>query len=234
MKSLFPTLVVFMAAVFLTGCETTSAPAVSEDGLVRIKSKRADVVYVQPGASLDGYDKIMLIEPQISFRQDWQSDWNMNNPMRRVDDRYVVDAVATGKRLLQEEFAKALTKKGFTLVDQPGPDVLTVKPAIIDLDIYAPDPNNTAGMWSKTYSNGSGRATMFLELFDSSSNQLLVRIMDTRDNENDGYSWRMQRNRAINMNDARFAFSAWGTDLANGLIQAQGVTFADAPMIGEN
>ena len=57
--------------------------------------------------------------------------------------------------------------------------------------------------------------------------------MDTKDNENDGYSWRVQRNRASNMADARFAFSSWGTDLANGLIQAQGVTFADAPMMGD-
>lgn len=200
---------------------------------MRIKSKRAEVVYVQPGASLDGYDKIMLVEPQISFRKDWKNDWNRDNPMRRVDDRYMAEAVATGKRLLTEEFSSALTDKGFTLIDQPGSDVLMVKPAIIDLDIYAPDPNNTAGMWTKTYSDGSGRATLFVELFDSSSQQILVRVMDTKDNENDGYSWRVQRNRASNMADARFAFSSWGIDLANGLIQAQGVTFADAPMMGD-
>ena len=126
-----------------------------------------------------------------------------------------------------------MTKKDFTIVDQPGEGVLLVKPAIIDLDIFVPDPDYTAGMWSKTYSNGSGRATMFLELFDSSSNQLLVRVMDTKDNENDGTTWRMQRNRASNMADARGAFSAWGTDLANGLIQAQGVTFADAAVLGD-
>jgi hypothetical protein len=234
MKPLLTSLTAIGVAVLFAGCETTSAPAVSDDGLVRIKSKRAEVVYVQPGASLDGYDKIMLTEPQISFRKNWKNDWNMDNPMRRVDDRYMAEAVATGKRLLLEEFEKALTKKGFTLVDQPGSNVLTVRPAIIDLDIFAPDPNNTAGMWSKTYSNGSGRATMFLELFDSSSNQLLVRVVDTKDNENDGTTWRMQRNRNSNMNDARFAFSSWGTDLANGLIQAQGVTFADAPMMGDN
>lgn len=233
MKYLSITLIA--AAVLLAGCESTStsAPLVSEDGLVRIKSKRAEVVYVQPGASLDGYDKIMLTEPRISFRQDWKSDWNMDNPMNRVDDRYMAEAVATGQRLLLEEFERTLTKKGFTIVDQPGSDVLMVKPAIIDLDIFAPDPNNTAGMWSKTYSNGSGRATLFLELFDSSSQQILVRVMDTKDNENDGYTWRVQRNRTTNMADARGAFASWGTDLANGLIQAQGVSFADLPKMGD-
>jgi len=232
MKSLLPTLSAVIAAALLAGCQTSSSvPLVTEEGLVRIKSKRAEVVYVQPGASLDGYDKIMLLEPKISFRKDWQRDWNRDNPMRRIDDRYLTETIATGKRLLTEEFQAALEKKDFRLVDQPGDGVLMVKPAIIDLDIFAPDPNQTAGAWSRTYSNGSGRATLYLELFDSSSQQLLVRIMDTKDNENDGYSWRIQRNRASNMADARRAFSAWGTDLANGLIQAQGVTFADAPMM---
>lgn len=230
MKTLLPSLTAVTLAALLAGCETTSSvPSTTEDGLVRIKSKRAEVVYVQPGASLDGYNKIMLLEPQISFRKNWQSEWNMDNPMRRVSDKYMTDAVATGKRLLLEEFSDALERKDFVLVDQPGDGVLMVKPAIIDLDIYAPDPDNTAGMWAKTYSDGSGRATLYLELFDSSSQQLLVRIMDTKDNRGDGYTWRVQRNRATNMADARMAFSAWGTDLANGLIQAQGVTFADVP-----
>ena len=235
MKTIPTYITIIVIAALLAGCETTSSvPQVSDDGLVRIKSKRAEVVYVQPGASLDGYDKIMLAEPQISFRKNWKSDWNMDNPMRRVDDRYMIEAVATGQRLLLEEFERTLTKKGFTIVDQPGTGVLTVKPAIIDLDIFAPDVNNTAGMWGQTYANGSGRATLFLELFDSSSNQLLVRVMDTKDNENDGYTWRVQRNRATNIADARSAFASWGTDLANGLIQAQGVTFADLPVAGDN
>ena len=219
-KYAFPLLAII--GLVLAGCETTSQyPDVSPDGLTRVDSKRADAVYVQPGADLTGYTKIALLEPQISFRKNWQQDVNMDRPMRRVSDKDMARMIAVGKQLLAEEFLDELKRGGFEVVEEFGPDVLVVKPAIVDLDIFAPDPDNTAGIWTKTYSDGSGSATLWLELYDSVTGQLLVRAYDSKSNEGDGFTWRIPRSQATNMNDARYAFQSWAKMLVKGLNAAK-------------
>ena len=214
--------IIALAVLSFAGCATTSKyPDVSPDGLTRIESKRADAVYVQPGADLSGYSKVALLEPQISFRKYWQDDVNMDRPMNRVSDKDMAEMIAYGKKLLAEEFIEELKKGGYDVVTEPGPDVLIVKPAIVDLDIFAPDPNNTAGIWTKTYSDGSGRGTLWLELYDSVTGQVLVRAYDTKSNEGDGFTWRIPRTRASNINDARYAFQSWAKMLVKGLDAAK-------------
>jgi hypothetical protein len=218
MKSI-PHFTLILSGLALVACTTTSNyPDVSPDGLTRVDSKRADAVYVRPDASITGYTKVALMEPHISFRRNWQSDQRF---MNRVSDADMVKMIEVGKQLLGQEFIKALQKGGYEVVTDPGPDVLVVKPAIIDLDIFAPDPRNTSGIWVTTYSNGSGRGTLWLELYDSVSMQLLVRAYDTKSNENDGISWRIPRTQASNIQDARFAFQSWASMLVKGLDAAK-------------
>lgn len=42
--------------------ETKSLPEVSEDGLHLLKDTKARVVYAKPGASLEPYSKVMLVD----------------------------------------------------------------------------------------------------------------------------------------------------------------------------
>jgi hypothetical protein len=216
---IIPQFTLILSGLALVACNTTSKyPDVSPDGLTRVESKRADAVYVRPDASITGYTKIALVEPHISFRKNWQSDQSFRN---RVTDEDMAEMIEFGKRLLSEEFIKELQKGGYEVVTEPGPDVLVVKPAIIDLDIFAPDPGNTSGIWVTTYSDGSGRATLWLELYDSVTMQLLVRAYDTKSNENDGFNWRIPKTQASNIRDARFAFQDWAKMLVKGLDAAK-------------
>jgi hypothetical protein len=206
----------------LFGCATApSLPEVTEEGLARVKDTQADAVFVLPGATLGGYAKVALIEPQISFRKNWQSDTGRDHSMQRVSDSDMQKMIAEGRKLLTEEFTKELTKGGYTVVTVAGPDVLVVKAAIVNLDVYAPDPDNMAGAWTKTYTDGAGEATLVLELFDSVTGQLLVRAFDHKSDANNGFSWRIPRSHYTNINDARNAFGSWAEMLVKGLDRAR-------------
>ena len=221
------------ALLALTACSTTSLPDVSPDGLVRVKGVRANSVYVLPGADLSGYNSVMLAEPTIAFMKSWKTNVNSGRMMNRVTDSDMENMIDTGKKLLTEEFIKELEKGGYQVVTKASSETLMVEPSITNLDIFAPDPNNQSFGWVDTYSNGSGRATLTLELFDSVTGQLLTRASDTKTNENDGFTWRVSRSQATNIMDARSAMGSWARMLVNGLDKAKEAPFPEAPPVAE-
>lgn len=217
-----------VAAAFtlLVGC--TTAPDVTSDGLVKVESPNADLVYILPNANLDHYTKILLLEPEIAFRSDFESD-NAFKPFRSVDSSTMKEMINTGKQLLVEEFTKELKKGGYEIVSEPGDDVLAVKAAIKDLYIDAPDANNMAGMMTSTYSRDAGSAKLQLDLYDSVTNQKLLEATDEKDNRSDGYSWRFERTQASNINDARYALNSWAQSFVDGLKRAKATPVIPPP-----
>lgn len=208
----------------LSGCavagtaEKAALPKTTEDGLALVPDSKADAVYRRPGISLAGYTKIVLIDPKVSFRANWQSDTNHNRMMDRIDNDDVERMIATGESLLTEEFTGELTKGGYNVVKTKGPDVLAVRVAIVDLDVFAPQPNGM-GSWGKTYSEGTGAATMVVELYDSVTGQLLARAYDRKDDRNSG--WAGAHSSASNMADARWVINEWAKMLVKGLTRAK-------------
>ena len=220
---LFPRrLLAFGAILAFAGCATTSPDTIPE-GLVLVKDSQADLVYVRPGVDFGKYTEFYLVEPTIAFRADWQSDMAFRGPMAggSISSSDVERMGAMGKKLLAEEFAVELKKGGFQLADKAGPQVLAVKASLVDIYLEVPDPNNLAGTWGRTYAKEGGSATLEIELYDSVSGQLLARAHDDKDDSNDGYSWRFERNQMSNVNDARAAFSDWAQMLVNGLKRAK-------------
>jgi len=216
----------FVSGVLLllfTACATTpEAPEVTAEGLTKVAHSRADLVYVRSGVSFAGYKKVMLFEPTIAFRKHWQTDIQMETPARPVTDADMAKMIAMGKKLLIEAFNRELTKAGYTLVLEPGPDVLAVRPAIMDLDVYAPDPNKELlTSFNKTYTDGAGSATLAIELYDSVTSQLLARAYDQRSGEDNSRSWGVQRNQQTNIQDASFAMSEWARMFVKGLERAK-------------
>jgi len=195
----------------------SKAPDRTPDGLVRVAKTEADLVYVRPGVNFAGYDQVVLVEPTIAFRPNWKSDTNFNRSSHKITDEHVARMIATGKQLLLEELAAALQKAGYTLASAPGPKVLAVKPAIWELDIYAPDPDGMANAAGQTFSEGSGEATFQIQLFDSVSGQKLADAYDQRTSADNSYSWRTSRSQASNKADARAAFAGWAGMLVKGL-----------------
>lgn len=207
--------------VFALRATAAAAPETTPDGLALVKKTSADLVYRRPDVSFAGYTKVLLVEPTIAFRKHWKTDINFETPSRPVTDEDMQKMIARGKELLLEEFATELTKGGYTLASGRGPDVLAVKPMILDLDVYAPEPDNLTVTMANTYTKGVGNATLVVELFDSVSGQLLVRAFDQKSSEDNRSTWNVPRNQASNTADARRAFSDWAQMLAKGLDRAK-------------
>jgi hypothetical protein len=93
------------------------------------------------------------------------------------------------KKHLAAEFRKIFiqelqTKGGYEVVDAPGEDVLLVRPAIINLDVTAPDTME-AGR-SRSFSTSAGQMTLYVELYDSATSELLARVIDARSGRSSG------------------------------------------------
>ncbi len=198
-----------------------AAPETTPDGLALVKQAKADLVYRRPGASFTGYTKVVLVEPRIAFRKNWQTDANFKNPSQPVTEADMQKMIAKGKALLLESLATELSKAGYALSTGVGPDVLAVKPTIFDLDVLAPETDSMEATWAKIYTKGVGSATLMIELFDSGSGQLLARAYDEKSSEDNNSTWAVPRNRASNIADARRAFDDWAAMLAQGLGRAK-------------
>ena len=175
----------FMAAVasamLLAGPANAAKPPDTWDGLVKVKAKRLDIAYLQPGADFRGYTKVMLDPTEVAFAKNWQRDYNSSssrNLSARISDRDVQEAIVKGVAASNEIFAEAWTKGGYAVGGEPGPDVLRIKTGIVNITVNAPDMP-TAGR-SHSFAPEAGQATFFVEARDSVTGALLGRAV-TRD-----------------------------------------------------
>ncbi len=180
---------VFIAAlmsgpVFAKDDSRDKLPEVDSDGLHLLKDTKVWAAYAKPGADLSKYDKVMLVGCYVDFVKNWQKDYNMDQfgLNGRVMNK---DAEAIKQRLSAEftkVFTKELTKKGFPVVTDVGPDVLLLRPALINVDVVAPDVMS-AGIRG-TLVRSAGDMTLYMEMYDSATNTLIARVIDPQaDNE---------------------------------------------------
>jgi hypothetical protein len=156
-----------------------SAPEVTKDGLHLYKQTKERLAYVRPGATFTQYKKVALLDCYVEFSKDWVKDYNSDqrDPSRRITDSDLDRA----KKALQGDFKKIFTEelqKGgrYQVVDSGGADVLILRPALINIQVSAPDlmaPGRSA-----TYVESAGAMTLYLELWDSTSNTILARVID--------------------------------------------------------
>jgi hypothetical protein len=198
-------------------------PEVTEEGLHLVKDSKFALVYAEPGATLVGYHRIRLLEPHIAFKKNWKRNQNRNAGIR-VSDKDV-DRIRTS---LAEEFntifAEVLQENdGYELVDESGEDVLTLRPAIINLDVKAPD-TMTAGR-SRSYSESAGEMTLYLEAYDSLTNDLIAKALDRKHDRYSGFmTWQTS---ASNTAAGRRILRGWAQTLRDGLDEAHSATAPD-------
>jgi hypothetical protein len=156
-----------------------SAPEVTKDGLHLYKQTKQRLAYVRPGATFTQYKKVAILDCYVEFSKDWVKNYNRDqrDPSRQIRDSDLERA----KKALQSDFKRIFTEelqKGgrYQVVDSGGPDVLILRPALINIQVNAPDLM-TAGR-SATYVESAGAMTIYLELYDSASNTLLARVVD--------------------------------------------------------
>jgi Protein of unknown function (DUF3313) len=155
-------------------------PEVTQDGLHLRKSTKSTLVYVKPGATLGQYGKVAILDCLVEFDKSWQRDYNSSATTRVTDSD--MDRIKKGLAdQFKKVFTKELTKGGYQVVDSAAPDVLVLRPAIVNLRVTAPDLM-TAGI-SRTVVRSAGSMTLYLELWDSVSNTILARAMDAQSDD---------------------------------------------------
>ena len=189
-------------------------PEVDSDGLHLVKSSKVRAAYIKPGTDLSQYSKVMLIDCYVDFVKDWEKNYNLDQIglSGRIRDK---DAEAIKKRLAEEfnkVFTKELTEKGFPVVDAAGPGVLLLRPALINVDVAAPDIM-TAGI-QNTYVRSAGAMTLYMEMYDSATSTLIARVVDPKADD-DGFA--KQANRVTNKAAADRILRYWAGLLAKHL-----------------
>lgn len=199
----------FAAALAVLVLGSTSAAAKAPptwDGLVQVKSKKFDLVYLQPGADFRAYTKVLIEPTEVAFAKDWQRDYNRSTRAlsSRVSDSDVEEALTKGVAAATDIFTNAWTKGGYTVVSAPGLDVLRVKTGVVNIRVNAPE-QMTAGR-SYTFSEEAGQATLFIEARDSVTGALLGRAVDQKIV---GDSMALWRTRSSNRADFRDQVQQW-------------------------
>jgi hypothetical protein len=195
-----------------------AAPALAKapahwDGLVQVPSKRASLLYLQPGADFRGYSKVLIDPTEVAFRKNWQRDYNRDTRSlsSRVSDSDVQGVITKAVAAADDIFAQAWTKGGFTVVQEAGPDVLRIRTGVMNVHVSAPD-RPTPGM--KTFSEEAGSATLFVEARDSLSGALLGRAVDQ---QVVGDSMALWRTSASNRADFRAVAEQWAAAMVRGV-----------------
>lgn len=169
-----------VTVVMLAGCASATKPGFppeSPDGLQLVPDTKLAAVYMKPGANLAQYDKIALLEAYVSFAKDWQRDYNEEATFEnQVTDKDMQEIRIRIAKEFNAEMARVLTADGRQLVTTGGDGVLILRPAIVNLQITAPDLM-TPGM-EQTFVASAGSMTLYLELLDGKTGDLIARVID--------------------------------------------------------
>jgi len=153
-----------------------------------------------------------LLDCFVSFKRNWR----MNHQGVRARDMERIKSTLSDE--FRRVFTKALENGGYPVITQADEHVLLIRPAIIDLDIAAPDTN--AGGRSDSFTTSPGTMTLVIELYDSVSNEILARAIDRRRARNVGnIQWTTS---GTNRDAARKILGSWANLLVSRLDEVHG------------
>jgi hypothetical protein len=195
-------------------------PEITEDGLHRVADSKMALVYADPEADLTGYTKVQMLDAYVAFKKNWARDQRSRSadPLRLTskDIDRMKDNLA---QEFQAVFTTALEEGGYPVVEEAAEDVLLIRPAIINLDVAAPE---TSSMGRTTqYVQSAGEMTLYIELFDSVTGDQIAKAMDRQvDRRRDGfYTW---ANASTNRAAADRILKGWAEILLDALNEANG------------
>jgi hypothetical protein len=204
-----------LAAMMVAGAPALAAddapPELSKDGLQLVKKTDQRIVYLKPGATFSQYDKVMILDCYVEFAKNWEKDFN--DSAVGLQDRVSDDDVQRMKTELAAEFKKVFidelqNKGGYQVVDATAPDVLLLRPALINVKVNAPDLMDPGV--AATVANSAGQMTLYLELWDSATSTILARVMDA---EADRGGFAQVSNSVTNKVAADRILQSWAEDL---------------------
>jgi len=171
--------VTFVLPVLLaTGCASGRFPDMTDDGLAKIARTPLDAVYKKPGFNPREFDALVVEECNVQFRDNWLRDQNRERgPSQLVT---VEDMQRISLRLADachDAFAARLDGLAAAKEESPGHTrILTVRPAVVNLDVLAPDIQ--ASGRQTPFTTNAVRMDLRLELVDSETGEPVGRIVD--------------------------------------------------------
>jgi hypothetical protein len=150
--------------------------AADNDGLQRIEGPYQDFFW-RPGATLSQYKRVVILDPYIEFADGWLKAQNRGKrSFNKVDEKKAEAIKAALAEDVRTIFGETLREAGYETVNVAAPDVVVLRPAILNLDIgldvYV--ENRFADNASVT------NMTLYLEFFDATSSTLIGRVAEFR------------------------------------------------------
>jgi len=196
----------------LAGCagttptiDTSPEAKVSFDGLHEVKGGKADEAWARPGLDLSQYSKIMLQGAGIEYRPGAKRRrMSSTGGPYEVTERQKEQFRALVVNTFIEELSKS---EHFTLVEEAGPDVLLIRGALLDVVSWVPEEPIGRGA---VFISKVGEATLVLELRDSITEAALVRAIDRRAADTDGFYGDLSRSNPVtNQADVKRVVRYW-------------------------
>ncbi len=216
--------------VALTGACASSQqqdlPEVDKDGLELVKNTRHSAAYVDPDADFSEFNRVAIADVEVAFRKNWLRD--QNDTRASLSRRVTQEDADKIKAAVAEEFTRVFTeeleKGGYEVVDFGGfensaSDLLVLAPAIVNLDVTAPDTMSPGR--SRTYTASTGSMTLYLEFHDSVSGALLGRFVEAKEIGDTGTTMQIS-NSVTNKADADREFRQWAQKLVAKLDEVHG------------
>jgi len=207
--------IIALAASVAMGCNSTNptnAPQVSPEGMELSVSTRSTIAYKKEGVDFSEYNKVQILSSVVAFKKNWKRDFNRDQSSlsTRIGDKDVLRIKSSVAQLFDEVFKEEFSKGAkFPIVDEVSSNTLVIRPAVVDLDVTAPDLQKAANV--KSFSSDAGQATLFLELYDGVSGQILARILNSAvAGDNSYHQW---ATRVSNRADAKRMIRKWAKAL---------------------
>jgi hypothetical protein len=216
---------IFLAAALASTASIASADMPTNwDGLVSVKAKKLEYVYLLPNANFSQYTKVMIDPPTIATKPGWVSNYNANaeNLENRLSDVQVHDAITKASAQVATYFTNAFTAGGYQVVNAPGPGVLHISIDILNVVVTAPDTMSSVGMSGV---NSAGQATLVVSASDSLTNQLLGRGVDQQVVGNTVVA--QIASQATNWGAFDDQFKTWAKETVNGVNELKSLSPVD-------
>jgi len=209
----------FLATAGIAIAKQEELPQITEDGLHRVADSKMAIVYAEPGADLVQYKRIQLLDAYVAFKKNWARDQRSRSADKLSVTSRDVEKIKTNlAKEFQQVFRKTLEDGGYEIVDEAGEDVLLVRPAIINLDVNAPDTMR-AGR-SMSFTSTAGEMTLYIEIYDSITGDLIAKALDRKadTSRQSYYTW---TNSVTNKAAAKRILQGWADILLDALNEAK-------------
>jgi hypothetical protein len=199
-----------LLGLFALPLQAADGPATTDDGLVPIQVKNIDKAYKRPGASLKGYNSILLRPISVAFSKHWNPrDYGVFGLKSDEVERLRSEL----SKLASETFARVLSKGGYAIATAPGENVLEVQAEIVDLVINGIEPRSANIV--HVYVTSAGEMRILATLRDSVTGTTLYRVSDLqRAHEYERLEW---ANSVFNRVESQRTLEAWARQLKSAL-----------------